>query len=233
MEIERINENTIKFYISYIDIENLGYEREEIWYNRERSEQLFWHMMDEVNNKEDFTPDGPLWIQVQAMEKGLEVIVTKAKVSKQGDHYDLDEEDENDLELSGDEKIEDILENTFGKSVEEESEPEEDTGFHEEKLWMMFNFDDFEHLIQLSHYMKSDYEIQEETLYNYRDKYYLYVQFSADALDDDDLLDNITSKILEFANNSNISLHVLEEYGKKIIEDNTFSTISKHFPIQK
>src|SRR5690625_3183892 len=55
MEIERINENTVKFYISYLDIENLGFEKEEIWYNRERSEQLFWHMMDEVNFKEDFS----------------------------------------------------------------------------------------------------------------------------------------------------------------------------------
>jgi adapter protein MecA 1/2 len=47
------------------------------------------------------------------------------------------------------------------------------------------------------------------------------------------MLENLTSKILEFANNSNISLHVLEEYGKKIIEDNAFATISKHFPARK
>lgn len=229
MEIERINENTIKFYISYIDIEDLGYEREEIWYNRERSEQLFWHMMDEVNHKEDFNPEGPLWIQVQAMEKGLEVIVTKAKVSKHDEHYGLDDSEDDSLDISGEEKIEDILENTFGKSSDEEA----DSGFHEEKLWMIFNFDDFEHLIELSHFMKSDYEIQEESLYNYNDKYYLYVQFSADALDEENIIDDLTSKILEFANNSNISLHLLEEYGKKIIEENTFATISKHFPIQK
>lgn len=231
MEIERINENTIKFYISYIDIENLGYEREEIWYNRERSEQLFWHMMDEVNHKEDFNPEGPLWIQVQAMEKGLEVIVTKAKISKQGEHYELDDIEDNNLDLSEEDNIEDILEDTFGKSSQEESKLEED--YHEEKLWIIFDFDDFEHVIQLSHFMKHDYEIQEETLYHYNDKYYLYIEFGADILDDDQLLENVTSKILEFANNSNISLHVLEEYGKKIIKDNTFVTLSKYFPVKK
>ncbi len=229
MEIERINENTIKFFISYIDIENLGYEKEEIWYNRERSEQLFWHMMDEVTHKEDFNPDGPLWIQVQAMEKGLEIIVTKAKISKKDDVYELDESNEEEIELTNDEELDGILETTFGKSgpvapVEED--------LHEEKMWMIFSFDDFEHVIQLSHFMKSDYEIQEETLYHYNDTYYLYIQFGLEILDDDELQDNLISKILEFAKNTNMSLHVLEEYGKKIIEENAFSTLSTHFSIE-
>lgn len=230
MEIERINENTIKFYISYMDIENLGYEKEDIWYNRERSEQLFWHMMDEVNHKEDFNPDGPLWIQVQAMEKGLEIIVTKAKLSKQGNHYGLDSSDEDDLDFPGEDKIENILEDTFGKNISEENEAED---LHEDKMWMIVEFADIEHTIQLSHYMKSDYEIEEETLYHYNDKYYLYVEFAADVLEDNEIQENLISKMLEFGNDSNISLHVLEEYGKLIIEDTTFATLSTHFSREK
>src|SRR5699024_11584193 len=80
--------NTVKFYISYVDIEDRGFEREDIWYNRERSEQLFWQMMDEVNCKEDFSVEGPLWIQVQALEKGIEILVTKAHLSKGGTPVD-------------------------------------------------------------------------------------------------------------------------------------------------
>lgn len=68
MEIERINDDTVKFYISYIDIEERGFDREEIWYSRERSEEL-WEMMDEVHQEEEFMIEGPLWIQVQALEK--------------------------------------------------------------------------------------------------------------------------------------------------------------------
>ncbi len=41
MEIERINDSTIKFYITYRDIEDRGFDRDEIWYNRERGEELF------------------------------------------------------------------------------------------------------------------------------------------------------------------------------------------------
>src|SRR5699024_12677549 len=75
MEIERINENTVKFYISYLDIENHGFEKEEIWYNSERSEQLFWNMMDEVNFKEDLSVEGRLWIEVQEIVKGITIVV--------------------------------------------------------------------------------------------------------------------------------------------------------------
>lgn len=53
MEIERINEHTVKFYMSYGDIEDRGFDREEIWYNRERSEELFWEVMDEVHEEEN------------------------------------------------------------------------------------------------------------------------------------------------------------------------------------
>ena len=78
MDIERINDNTFKVYISYIDIEERGFSRDEIWFNKDKSEQLFWEMMDEVHDDDHFEElDGPLWIQVHAMEKGLEVIVTR------------------------------------------------------------------------------------------------------------------------------------------------------------
>ena len=40
-DIERINDHTMKFFITYIDIEDRGFNREEIWYDRERSEELF------------------------------------------------------------------------------------------------------------------------------------------------------------------------------------------------
>ena len=82
MEIERVNDHTVKFFISYRDIEDRGFDRDEIWYDRERGEELFWEMMDEAANKGDFELEGPLWIQVQAFEKGLEIIVTKAKYPK-------------------------------------------------------------------------------------------------------------------------------------------------------
>ncbi|PAE14386.1 adaptor protein MecA, partial [Virgibacillus sp. 7505] len=64
MEIERVNDSTIRFFITYKDIEARGFEREEIWYNRERGEELFYDMMHEASDRDEFELDGPLWIQV-------------------------------------------------------------------------------------------------------------------------------------------------------------------------
>ena len=85
MEIERINENTVKFFLSYMDIEERGFTREEVWYNRDKSEELFWEMMDEINDEAEFEVEGPLWIQVHAMNNGIEVTVTRAQVSEDGE----------------------------------------------------------------------------------------------------------------------------------------------------
>ncbi|WP_106497978.1 adaptor protein MecA [Lentibacillus sp. Marseille-P4043] len=233
MEIERINENTVKFYISYIDIEDRGFEREEIWYNRERSEQLFWQMMDEVNYKEDFNVDGPLWIQVQALEKGLEIIVTKAQISKNGDNIELPEEDGKTIDLSVDEKIENILDDKFGKSstnnTARKSEEESDDG----NLSLIVSFQDFEDVIQLSHYFQdSSTGIDENSLFHYKDTYYLYMEFSQDELDDDNQEDMI-SQVLEFGYDSDVTIHFLEEYGKKVFANDTFSQVKTYFPAQR
>src|SRR5690625_4599950 len=116
MEIERINENTIKFYISYLDIEDRGFKREEIWYDRERSEQLFWQMIEEVHQKEDdFVFEGPLWIQIQALDNGIEVIVTKSQLS-----------DDENATFSHQEKLEDILGKSFLDQMNNSSEEEND-----------------------------------------------------------------------------------------------------------
>ncbi|GEN88039.1 adaptor protein MecA [Oceanobacillus sp. FSL W8-0428] len=229
MEIERINENTIKFYISYVDIEELGFEKEEIWYNRERSEQLFWQMMDEVNYREDFNPDGPLWIQVQAMEKGLEIIVTKAKVSKNGEHLELETEDGN-IDLPVDDQLENILDEKFGDSKKEDEDEDEKTDdLMEENLWIIVEFEEFENMIQLSHQLQNVSDFGEETLYSYNDKYYLYIEFSYDVLDEH-RQEDVISQVLEFATDSSISVHLLEEYGKRIMESDAFEQIRQYFP---
>lgn len=52
----------MKFFIMYIDIEDRGFNCEEIWYDCEWSEEFFWEMMDEVCDYDDFFIDGLLWI---------------------------------------------------------------------------------------------------------------------------------------------------------------------------
>ncbi|GGJ95214.1 adapter protein MecA 1 [Lentibacillus kapialis] len=224
MEIERINENTVKFYITYVDIEDRGFQREEIWYNRERGEQLFWQMMEELNYKEDFNVDGPLWIQVQAMDKGLEIVVTKAQISKDGENIELPDENGKPVDISMDDKIEDVLDDKFGNEKEEQNS---ESGEEDGNLSLIVRFNDFEDVIQLSHYFKGNDDELDNVLYHYKNDYYLYVEFPQE---DDDKQEDMLSQIFEFANDTDVTIHFLEEYGKQIFENDTFKQIRSHFP---
>ncbi len=222
MDIERINENTVKFYISYIDIEDRGFDREEIWYNRERSEELFWEMMDEVHQEEDFTIEGPLWIQVQALDKGLEVLVTRAQVSKDGQRFELPIPDDKLKDLPVDERIEELLDHHFQIKSEEDEDAQVSLDF-------TLKFNQFEDLISLSHRMSSFglHDIKNQ-LISYENKYYLYVEFSEEEFTEEEI-DNILSIILEYGDESRLTIHRLQEYGKIIIDEDVFSTIVTYF----
>lgn len=225
MEIERINENTVKFYISYIDIEDRGFKREEIWYNREKSEQLFWQMMEEVNYKEDFTVEGPLWIQVQALEKGLEIVVTKAQISKSGENLVLPTHNDSKISKHTNDEIETLLNDKFGNNSDQQLNPLEVN--NNSSLIVQFNH--FEDVIQLSHYSEESMEETINTLYYYEDTYYLYVEF-LDVLFEETEQENLISQIYEFANEADITVHLLEEYGNKIFENDTISQVKSYFP---
>ncbi|MCJ8006001.1 adaptor protein MecA [Lederbergia wuyishanensis] len=220
MEIERINEHTVKFYISYVDIEERGFDREEIWYNRERGEELFWEMMDEIHQEDDFVPDGPLWIQIQAMDKGLEVIVTKAQLSKDGQKLELPIlSDKGDIHV--DDKIEEFLDQHF-QVKHYDDEKVDDLTELEFVLW----FRDFEDLVALS--KVQDLAEMETKLYSYENKYYLFVKFDEDLYDDDQI-DDALSVLLEYCTESNYTIHRIGEYGTSIIDTDVFNTLRQYF----
>jgi adapter protein MecA 1/2 len=222
MEIERINEYTVKFYISYGDIEERGFDREEIWYNRERSEELFWEMMDEVHQEEEFTIEGPLWIQVQALDKGLEILVTKAQLSKDGQKFELPIPNDKQKDFPVDEKIEELLDQHFsGRQLDEEEILLED-----EPLEFLIVFKDFEDLIQLSH--RPGLDELTTSLYHFEEKYYLYTEFPDDLFDEDEI-DDILSILLEYGFETQVTIHRVQEYGKTIIHENVFEKLREHF----
>lgn len=217
MDIERINEHTVKFYISYVDIEERGFDRDEIWYNRERSEELFWEMMDEIHEEEDFPIEGPLWIQVQANDKGLEVVVTKAQLSKDGQKLELPIMEGKTKDFPVDENIESLLDNHFNNPQDDQLDDEE------EQLQFVIRFDDFEHIISLSKYMMEGFQ---NSLYAFEGKYYLFVEFLEE---DDEMIEDLLSLILEFGSESRVTIHRLEEYGKLIMKDNALEQVRQHF----
>jgi adapter protein MecA 1/2 len=225
MEIERVNDHTLKFFITYRDIEKRGFNKEEIWYNRERGEELFWEMMDEAHQQEEFPLEGPLWIQVQALDKGLEILVTRAALSNDGSKLELPISDDKTIDMPVDQNIGKLLDQNFKQSDESEFEDEieaEDDGY----LSFVIGFADFEDLVSLSHEIDTDLFI--DSLYTYDNKYYMNVEFNTDASDDEQ--DNILSRILEYGYESTVTIYRIQEYGKVIVSEKGLETIRNYFP---
>ncbi|MBM7702556.1 adaptor protein MecA [Metabacillus iocasae] len=225
MEIERINDNTVKFYVTYVDIEERGFDRNEIWFNRERSEELFWEMMDEIHQEEEFIAEGPLWIQVQALEKGIEVIVTRAQLSKDGQKFEVPISENKKIDIPVDEKLDALLDHQMSNEKPDEEEGDLD----DESLQFVVRFQDFEDLISLSHRIQLE-EIKNE-VYHFQGNYYLYVEFLEEHDETQDL-DDILSIILEYGHESAVTNSRLEEYGKEIMKENALKQLKQYFSLR-
>lgn len=174
-------------------------------------------MMDEIHHEEEFVPEGPLWIQVQALDKGLEVLVTKAQLSKDGQRFELPISEEKLKELPINDRLEEFLDEHFqSKGLQEE----------DEILDFMLAFKDFEDVISLSKQSGLDDIITK--LLSYNNKYYLYVEFPEEVFDEESI-DNVLSILLEYGEESSFTVHRLQEYGNTIIDGNVFDTIQKYF----
>lgn len=218
MRIERVNESTLKFYLTYTDIEARGFKRDDLWTSRKKGEEFFWSVMEEINQEEDFFNDGPLWIQVHAFDKGIEIVVTKSK----NDDLQLPEDDS---DLNIDEKVNDFVNNSMHNDSElrdllmrASEEPTEQ--------FFIVHFDDLEDVIQFSYHNYEDVDI-EDLLYMYEGKYYYYVEF--DDHMSEDAIHSYIAHMLEYADETQISHEQLDEYGKIVMSHNVKRQVKQYF----
>lgn len=219
MEIERLNESTIKFFITYKDIEHRGFDREEIWYNRERGEELFFEMINEANDTENFELEGPLWIQVQALDKGLEIIVTRGQISDGNVRLEIPVS-KDQLNAADDDSTVDTLDENFVKNKHKGREDEDP-----ELLDVVIGFDNFEDIIALSH----NFNVRgfDNSLYHFENRYFLFVSFTNEFTEDKQ--DDILSQILEYGFESEVSIYRIQEYGKEIIASEALQNLQTMF----
>ena len=216
MDIERINENTLKLFITYNDIEDRGYSREEIWYNRSKGEELFWDLIGEVNTDDYFDLEGPIWIHINASDSGLEVVVTRANLLNDSDTSSMAGNFDDTQQLSDHlNNVEEAFYNTFAKDGHSDSFAEE----------ARFRFKDIDELLPLAN--KSFTNEVKTSLYKLDDYFYLTIDLK--LIEDKEKRKNIVAICKEYIQPSKLTIHRLQEYGELIIDDNALETISMYF----
>src|SRR5699024_525371 len=85
----------------------------------------------------------------------------------------------------------------------------------------------FEDVIQLSHYCKNNFKQITDRLFYYQDKYYLFLEFPKEMAEEQD---DIVSQVYEFADDTKVTIHLLEAYGKVIFTNDALYEVSNYFP---
>lgn len=232
MRIERVDDTTVKLFITYGDIEARGFKREDLWTNRQRGEEFFWSMMEEINEEEDFVVEGPLWIQVHAFEKGVEVTISKSKNEEMMNMNDESMNNEFDRQLN------ELLEQTFEEEHEEAEQRQHSKrsqsrdqfnkkARHTNGRLVIVKFDDLESVIDYAHHNNQPTEGFEDLLYMLNNEYYYAIHFDESVVEE--TINDFYSQLLEFAAPSDRSEVYLNDYGKIIMSHNVTAQVRRFF----
>lgn len=216
MRIERVNESTIKFFMTYADIEKRGFDRDELWMNRKRGEEFFWSIMDEVNveHGEGFGMEGPLWIQVHAYDRGIEVVVSKSQNGEEDYAMDQSNMNINDNDIGS--FLNDAVEGATG--TEKRTPVEQST---------LVKFDDFETLIEYSHQIDMDETVYEDLLHVYEGEYYYQIFFDHRMSRSE--IEGVKASLTEYSNPAEVAPALIEEYGEIIMSHNVRAQVRRFF----
>ena len=217
MNIERINDNTIKLFLTNRDIEARGYDSNTVWLNPAKSDQLFMEVLQEADEREYLEAEGLMWAYVRSLDGGVEIVVTRSEAMKE-----IEKMFSTMFEVSTD--LDDVMGDLMDSSEDVTFEYEEDNAevFYDAALAYAFN--DIDDIVPLAHRLIA--EDIKTSLYTIEGSYYLAIDINDMAPKD---IANIDAQVSEYLAKSAMTIHYLEEYGKLIMEDNCFDTIVSHF----
>ncbi len=197
----------------------------------------FWSMMDEINEEEDFVVEGPLWIQVHAFEKGVEVTISKSKNEDMMNMSDDDATDQFDEQvqellaqtLEGEDQLEELFEARRTKEKEAQGSKRQKSSARKNTRTIIVKFNDLEDVINYAYHSNPITTEFEDLLYMVDGTYYYAVHFDSHV--DQEVINDSYSQLLEFAYPTDRTEVYLNDYAKIIMSHNVhlkFDVIFQH-----
>ena len=216
MQMENINENTIRVLIENADLEERGITFLDLLGNQKQIENFFYSILEEVDVDNQFHETDAITFQVLPNANGLELFISKGHQNDDG--FDA---------FEGSESLEEIMDYVQNqKESNPSSKTQEDTTLEDAPLEIMLKFQSFEDFIELSKRLFLESGLA--TLYHYEGNYYLAIVFFVDEMLERNLEDEIAIA-LEFAEEADIATEVLGEYGKVIMSEDALDTARRYF----
>ncbi|MHA8110033.1 adaptor protein MecA [Lactobacillaceae bacterium Melli_B4] len=238
MEMDRINDNTIRVLINNDDLSAHGITVLDLLGDHKQIEDFFYSILDEIDKDHQFQGDNDaLTFQVLPNKNGLELFISRAdpndpEKTKQANDtvsdYIRNQLKSNDLDMppgifdAGDDSNDISSSDNYSELGESTSQD------HSAYIQRIVEFKDFEDFIALSKRLRIN--SGSSNLYIYNGKYYLELIFFRN-LDGstDDLIDNSIGLAYEYGEKTNVTAEVLTEYGKRIMETSALELARYYF----
>ncbi len=200
MRILKVNDNTVRIFISFTELEDRNISLGDFFQRSARTEQFFWELISKAKDEVDFNLDQPFWIQATVASEE-EFVITVIK-----------QEDQIEAEINH------IIQTSFG---EKKKVPPCSSKTCSQQDWV-YVFADFEDVMSAVHLLPENPQLQ-SALYEYEDEYYLTIsKFSTPRKK------KIAEAILdEFGESIVLTETYLKEHGKPVIEENAVKVLKK------
>ncbi|WP_261078948.1 adaptor protein MecA [Streptococcus mitis] len=243
MKMKQISDTTLKITMSLEDLMDRGMEIADFLVPQEKTEEFFYAILDELEMPDSFLDTGMLSFRVTPKPDKVDVFVTKSKIDQNLDFEDLsDLPDMEELaQMSPDEFIKTLeksiadktkddieaiqsLEQVEAKEEEQEQAEQEAESKKEPYIYYILSFAKLADLVAFAQTVT--FEMGTSELYKMNERYYLTILVD---------IENhpspypawLLARMREFADDSDISRSVLQEYGQVLMNHDAVLNLQK------
>lgn len=246
MEMERINDDTIRVLVTNDDLADRSISVIDLLGNQEEIEKFFRSILEEVDVDNDFAENEAVTFQVLPNRNGLELFISK-NVENNNLMTDMMENimgDRDNVE-SKDDVTDTLLEQLLGHDTSDDqpkrprqkagnrvNDATSVTGGPENVVEktispVILKFPDFEMVIQLAQALCGKHVFEDSMLIEYHSEY--FVELTLDTTLPKDELINITAIAREFGTLTPVAAEVLAEHGRVIFANAAIESVLKYF----
>lgn len=223
MEMERINENTIRVLIGNDDLDKRGITVLDLLGNHKQIESFFYSILEEVDKDHQFQNNDAVTFQVLPNQNGLELFISK-DVDISNNEMMLDSKSGNQDKRDQVSKYIDEHPDTGKPQHAGDSKTNDEFGH--QKRTVILEFDALNDFIELAKALRLENGMSD--LYLYQDKYYLILQlFSNDPVDM--VVSDEVAIANEYGKKTTITEDVLTEYGQQLMENSALELSRYYF----
>lgn len=227
MEMERVDDNTIRVVLGADDLEERGVTMLDLLGNHQQIEKFFYSILEEVDADHIFANNDAVTFQVMPNKDGLELLISKLDDDEIDDKTALtkalkkrapqNQHQLNDLQkLLQTSDTDDGDEDDLSRYLQDENVDYRD---------VVLKLNDFEDMIQLADALRLEAGVS--NLYRYKGSYYVEIVLFTDEMREL-IPDDAMTIANEFGEKTTVTPEVLSEYGEKIM-DQAALELTRHY----